>query len=120
MKIKNIQIMKAEKALEGLISLKLPLKVKTNYKLSKISIAIRNESSALEVTKNQILAKYLKEGETFSAEHPNFQVFFREWREVAEMETEVNIDKIKLEEIDIEGVTIPIDILRDLDPFIEQ
>lgn len=120
MKIKNILIIRADKAIESLIALKLPLKVKTNYKLSKLSLAIRSEASALEMTKNQILGKFISEGEDLTPNHPNFKLFFNEWREVADLETEISIEKIKLEELDVEGAIIPIDILRDLDSFIEQ
>jgi hypothetical protein len=120
MKIKNIQILLANKALDALIQLNLPLGVKTNYKLAKMSLAIRSEASVLENTQKQILAKYSTPDVPFGPSDPNFDKFFREWKEIADMDVELAADKIKLEELDIKDAVISIEILRDLDPFIEQ
>lgn len=111
--------MLADKALEALIALKLPLKVKTNYKLSQISLSIRSQSSVIEMTKAQLLDKHGKDGR-IDPNSPNFQAFFKEWREVADFEIEIEAEKIKIDELDVEGAVIPIDVLRDLNPFIEK
>lgn len=119
MKLKNIQIVIADKALESLIALKLPLKVKTNYKLAQISISIRSQASVIELTKSQLLEKHGITG-TLTQEDPKALAFFKEWREMADIEVDVEAEKIKLEELDVDGANIPIELLRDLNPFIEK
>jgi hypothetical protein len=119
MKLKNIQIVIADKAIEALIALKLPLKVRTNYKLAQISISIRSQASIIEMTKAQLLSKH-DITEKVKPEDPKALPFFKEWREMADIEVEVETEKIKLEELDVDGANIPIEILRDLNPFIEK
>ena len=87
MKLKNIQIVIADKALESLIALKLPLKVKTNYKLAQISISIRSQASVIELTKSQLLEKHGITS-TLTQEDPKALAFFKEWREMADIEVE--------------------------------
>ena len=111
--------MLVDKAIEALIALKLPLKVKTNYKISQISLAIRSQASVIEMTKSQLIDKHGVNG-VVDPNMPGFPSFMKEWKEVADIEIEVEVDKIKLEELDIDGVNIPIEIFRDLNPFIEK
>ena len=111
--------MMADKAIEALIALKLPLKVKTNYKISQISLAIRKQSSIMEMTKSQLIDKHGVNGEV-NPSMPSFPNFIKDWKEIADLETEVEAEKINLSELDIDGVNIPIEIFRDLNPFIEK
>lgn len=120
MKIKNIFIMKADKAIDDLIALNLPLNVKTNYKLAQISIAVRSQSSIIQMTKDQLLKKHFSDGK-IDENSPNFHLFFNEWKEVADIESEIDADKIKLDELDVKtDIIVPINILRDLNSFIEK
>lgn len=124
MQIKNIQTLMAERAIEALISLKLPLKVKTNYKIAKISLAIRSQASVLQLTKSQLVDKYGENG-SIDPNMPNFKQFFAEWKEIGDTSFDIDVDKLSFEELDIKDnngndVFIPIDILRDLEPFIEK
>jgi hypothetical protein len=112
--------MKADKAIEDLIALNLPLNVKTNYKLSQISLAVRSQASIIQMTKDQILKKYFTDG-VLDDKSPNFILFFNEWKEVADIETNIDVDKIKIDELDVKSdIIIPINILRDLNSFIEK
>ena len=118
MKIKNIQILLANQAIEELIKLKLPLKVMTNYKLAQISSLIRNQSSIVEATKDQLIVKHGENG-TMTPSSKNFPAFFLEWKEISDMEIDLDVpERIKLEELSGDNINIPINLLRDLLPFI--
>jgi hypothetical protein len=72
------------------------------------------------MTKDQIVAKYFKDN-VIDEKAPTFPLFFKEWKEVVDIETEIDSEKIKLDELDVKtDIIVPINVLRDLSSFIEK
>lgn len=110
----------ADKAIENLIALKIPFKAITAYKIAQISIALRSQASTLELTRNQLIAKY-NPNNNLSESSPEFSLFFSEWKSIADLEVEINdVDKINLKEFEAVDARLTVDIMRDLSLFIEK
>jgi hypothetical protein len=120
MKITNIKLMIADKAIDALIALKIPFNAITAYKLAQISIALRSQASTLEMTRNQLIAKYNPNG-NLSENSPEFALFFKEWKTIADLEVEIDdVEKVNLKEFDDVNAKVTVDIMRDLSFFIEK
>ena len=68
----------------------------------------------------QLIAKYNPNGK-LSETSPEFALFFKEWKTIADLEIDIDdVEKIKLQEFDDVKAKVTVDIMRDLNPFIEK
>lgn len=117
MKIKNHFIYNSLDSIK--ILSKFQFKGVVIYKLAKLLNIIEEQCNFLEFTKNKLILKYGDNG-AISPNHLNFKPFLKEWSDVLTEELEINIEKIKLSDLNLDNNSIPVEVISKLDWFIEQ
>lgn len=86
------------KALENIVTQKLPLKV--SYKLGKLLKEIVDELNFFEEKRVALVKKYGKENERGIAvdesDTENYSAFLKEYQELLELDVDIDIDKYKI------------------------
>lgn len=104
-----------------------PLPVKTSYALAKIAKTVSDKQKAYEDARNALVKKYGepakdkngKETGGTTVKEKNMEPFLKELNELIEMEEEYKIEKVTLEEKQLEGVKIKPQDLMVLEKIID-
>ena len=115
MKLKELVNLKP--SLEKLIVQDLPIKIA--YKLSKLVKRLNEEYVIYSKNKNNLFEKYgTKEKEKITVKPENMKQFKKDLEELLEIEVKMNIDKIKLS--DLNTIKISTIDMTNLDILIEE
>lgn len=114
--VKNHELYNSFKSLE--VISKFHFRGLVIFKLAKLVNVVEQHFNTLEFTKNKLIEKYGSNGQ-ITAKHLNFKPFLAEWTDVLQQEIEVDLQKIKLSELNLDDNPIPVEALAKIEWLIE-
>ena len=115
--MKNIELLKMYESIDSAVSqCSIVLPVATAFKIVKNKHILKSAAQSYIDLRDALITKYADGGDHITAEMSGFVPFQKEYRELNNLETEVNFEKIALSEI--ESAALPLNVLDCIYPMI--